>query len=186
VFAEQTAPELGPVAACAQAPEAKPEEPVDVDGGEPPHRDQIGDRPGFGLEPEGLEFVGSLGRQLLIGVDAIDEAREPAAGFLGQRRFDRRRGAGEIENAERLVDVGGERPDDLRQPSARHASHELHLREAQMRVHEPERIGRVVVGFGEDERDLMIVPQDHDLGLKRRELLREGVEPILKRGRLGQ
>ena len=95
-------------------------------------------------------------------VDALHEAIRPEAGLGCQSRDDRRHGTTEIEQAQGAIRFDPERPDQLGKAPLRRATHDLHLRQPQMRVHHAEPDGEIGLVLRIDERDLVVVPVDPD------------------------
>ena len=81
-----------------------------------------------------------------------------------------------------MVDVRCNGPRHLGNPALRDLSEDGHLTETQMSMHQSEGESRVVIGFSDDEGDLMIVPVDGHRFFERQSRLRHRCQPVLHGG----
>ncbi len=176
---DQACPDLRPVFAIPQLQHVEPDKPVDIGAGEAAEGDDVLGGPRLALQAENriLDRQG-FGRRLIM-VDPGNETIHPGAGLRRHRLDDRRRGAAEVEQAQAVVDVVGERAAHFRDPAPGDALDQRHLAEPEVRVHKPEGERRVAVVLGLDERDLMRVPMDRHRPFERQVLRRERRQPLL-------
>ncbi|MDV7401198.1 hypothetical protein RZS08_57810, partial [Arthrospira platensis SPKY1] len=108
------------------------------------------------LEAEDAVLHRQDGDVILIVIDAGDEMFRPEPGLRRHGIDDVARGPAEIEDAETVIDVSGQRTAHFGNAAAGDAFINGQLPQAQVGVHEPEGEGGIAIGLGFDERHLML------------------------------
>ena len=183
---DQPGPDLGPVLALDQGQQAEPHDPVDVGRAETADGQHVLDRPGLPRQPQHAVFVGRFGHDPLVVFYPVDEALKPIARLGRQCRRAALGPAPVIENAQPVVDLGGQGPGHLGEPAIGDPAHHLHLAQAQMGMDDPQGDGQVTVAFGFDEGHEMVVPANRDRLRDRHIRGRQGGKPLLYAGLFGQ
>ena len=178
---DQPRPELRPVVALAQLQQVEPDEPGHVGPRQPAEGEQVLHRPRLALQPQRPVLVGQHLQAVLVEVDAFDEALHPAPRLRRHAGFGLGGGLAEVEDAQAVVDVGGERPAHLGDPALSDPPVDRHLPEAQVGVDQAQGEGGVVVVLGLDERDLVVVPHHLHPALERQAGGGEGLQPLDRR-----
>jgi hypothetical protein len=168
---------MGEAGLAAFGEQGEVRKPVDVGAGEAADRQDVGRAVGLGAQAEQPVFRRPRPVQRGV-VQPGDEAADEGARLGRPAALDLRGGATEIEDAERMVDLGGERPGDLGEAAAADQAQQGDLRAAQMAVHEAEGEGEIGIARGLDPGDEMRVPADGDRLLQRQAGLRQRGDPL--------
>ena len=151
-----------------------------------PSGEHVGHGPGLVPARQQLELGRARRHPGPIMVQAVDIGLHPGPGLLGQAPLHLGHGMGEVDDAQRLVDLAGQRAQELGHPPLPKQLQEFHLRLAQMRVHHAQREGEVAVGLGLDVGHHVPVPAHLDRLLERQALGREHGQALLPAQRTAQ
>ena len=174
----QPGPDVRPVGAARQAQQPHPQEPIDIGGGQPGDAEHIGDGPGFRPDAKEAKLERRRGSAGEVVIDAGDKPLDPVERCFGQSLFDRRHGAGRVEQPQRVIKRDRDRAENFGQAALRDAAQQLHLGQAQMRMDEAERHRQIAIAVRLDERNEPIVPADLDGCADRQVEPRQGGEPL--------
>lgn len=157
-----------PVAVEAFFQQAEPDQPVDIGSGKAANGKYILDGPRFRLDAQQGQFRWQAIGVVLIVVQPGDKGVQPGAGLVGQAAFNLWRGAAIVEDTQRVVDIDGEGTEHLAEPTLGDALEQRHLPKPQVGVDHAKGEGQIVIGFGIDEGNLVVVPANGDRMLHRR------------------
>ena len=114
-------PQLRPVLTLAQLEQAEIGQPVDIGAGDAPDGQHVPRRPRFALEAEQMKLVRQLFDRALVMVYTLDKPVYPSTG-VGRHFCQCPLGAAaEVQNAQGMVDIDGERPGHFGDPAGRDA-----------------------------------------------------------------
>src|ERR1700720_4757714 len=116
---DQSGPDFRPIGPARQAQQTRPQQPIDIGGGEPGDAEHIGNAPRLGRDAEQAKFERRFGGAWGTGGDGGDKAVDPVARRRGQRLFDQRPGTGRIEQPQPMVETDPDRPGYFRRAALR-------------------------------------------------------------------
>src|SRR4030088_2112248 len=84
---DQPRPDFRPIGTARRGQQRRPQQPIDIGGGEPGDAEHVGGGPGLGGDAEQAKFERRFGGAGELMVDAGDKTVDPVARRRGQRPF---------------------------------------------------------------------------------------------------